>query len=78
MNGIIEEVCDELWRALSPEYVNAPTTKGDWKKIASDFYEPWNMPHCVGALDGKHIRMRKPLIRDHYGIIIKGTSVWYF
>lgn len=60
VNGIIEEVCDELWRALSPEYVNAPATKGDWKKIASDFYELWNMPHCVGALDGKHIRMRKP------------------
>ena len=40
--------------------VNAPATKGDWKKIASDFYELWNMPRCVGALDGKHIRMRKP------------------
>ena len=50
VNGLIEEVCDKLWRALSP----------DWKKIAGDFYELWNMPHCVGAVDGKHIRMRKP------------------
>ena len=57
---IIEEVCDEIWRVLSPKYVSSPTSISDWKEIAEEFAETWNMPHCIGALDGKHIRMRKP------------------
>lgn len=32
-----------------------PHTGDDWKIIASDFEKKWNFPHCLGALDGKHI-----------------------
>lgn len=48
-NGIIGEVCEELWPTL-PEYVKP---SDDWKKITS--YLLWNMPHCISALDGKQI-----------------------
>ena len=54
VNGIINEVCEELWNALS-DYVKPPTSVDDWKKISADFNELWNMPHCLGALDGKHV-----------------------
>lgn len=37
-----------------------PTTAAEWRKIQSNFEKKWNFPNCVGALDGKHIQIRKP------------------
>ena len=33
--------------------------KNDWTRTADEFYDRTNFPNCVGAVDGKHIRMRK-------------------
>ncbi|XP_046679392.1 protein ALP1-like [Homalodisca vitripennis] len=32
----------------------------DWKEIAKQFYLRTNFPNCIGAIDGKHIRIQKP------------------
>ena len=45
---------------LATDYVKPPTSVDDWKKIASNFLELRDMPHCIGALDEKHIRISKP------------------
>ena len=37
-----------------------PTDPEDWKKIEERFRNRWNVPHSVGALDGKHIAIKKP------------------
>ena len=37
-----------------------PTDPKDWKKIEERFRNRWNVPHVVGALDGKHIAIKKP------------------
>ena len=34
-----------------------PTSEHEWKKISKDFEDRWNFPHCVGSMDGKHIRI---------------------
>ena len=54
INGIIDEVCDAIWESLA-DFVKTPTTSQDWENIIKDFDEIWNMPHCLGAVDGKHI-----------------------
>ena len=33
----------------------------EWHSIADDFFERWNFPNCIGAIDGKHIMIRCPV-----------------
>lgn len=37
-----------------------PATAAEWKKIAKDFETRWHLPHAIGAIDGKHVRMQCP------------------
>ena len=37
-----------------------PTTVRGWKDIAEGFDDNWQLPHCIGSLDGKHIRIMRP------------------
>ncbi|CAN7995905.1 unnamed protein product [Ixodes pacificus] len=57
---IIPEVCSALWEVLGPVYVACPKQPEQWKKIATEFEERWNVPNCVGAIDGKHITIECP------------------
>ena len=38
-----------------------PTTAEQWQWIASQFQERWQFLHCLGSIDGKHIRMQSPI-----------------
>lgn len=31
-----------------------------WRTVENGFRNRWNFPHCVGAIDGKHIRLQAP------------------
>ncbi|XP_071056782.1 uncharacterized protein [Onthophagus taurus] len=56
---IVKEVIEELRNKLVPLYLKQPTCS-DFEKIAKDFYGKWNFPNCIGAIDGKHIRILCP------------------
>jgi len=30
----------------------------EWTKVAEQFYSKWQFSNCIGALDGKHIKIR--------------------
>jgi hypothetical protein len=34
--------------------------QSEWEKIVSGFNNRWNFPHCVGAIDGKHVTIKCP------------------
>lgn len=59
VRNIILETCEVIWRLLSPVYVSEPT-ESQYKDIANDFFNMWNIPNCVGAIDGKHIAIKCP------------------
>lgn len=37
-----------------------PSTEQEWKTVAKGFQDAWNFPHCLGALDGKHVQLQCP------------------
>lgn len=56
---IIRDTCVVIWETLRKEFMKQPTTE-DWLDIAQKYEIKANFPHCVGAIDGKHIRITKP------------------
>lgn len=37
-----------------------PNSSDEWEKVAEGFETKWNFPVCIGALDGKHVRIKPP------------------
>lgn len=35
-------------------------SKEHWKKVADRFYDLWNIPNCIGAIDGKDFKIKCP------------------
>uniref|UniRef100_A0A8C5BN49 DDE Tnp4 domain-containing protein n=1 Tax=Gadus morhua TaxID=8049 RepID=A0A8C5BN49_GADMO len=59
VSGIVEEMCSAIWDALQGEFMAFPS-RGQWQDIAEEFWRQWQFPLCVGAIDGKHVRLRAP------------------
>ena len=76
-NKIVNEVCDALWDP-STDYISPPSSESEWKNIVLGFENHWNMSHCLGAIDGKHIAMKNQLIQVHFGIITKANLAEFF
>ncbi|XP_069606366.1 uncharacterized protein [Ranitomeya imitator] len=58
ISGIVWATCIELWARLHKLVMPEPKME-DWVKIAHGFQDNCDFPHCIGALDGKYIRVRK-------------------
>ena len=56
----IPQVCKAILKEFQQEYLVCPTDPEHWKKIEERFKNRWNVPHAFGALDGKHIAIKKP------------------
>lgn len=53
--NIIHEVCNAIWKNLQPVVLPNEFTKEKWIDISKEFDEKWDFPHCIGAIDGKHV-----------------------
>nr|XP_034192484.1 uncharacterized protein LOC117609861 isoform X1 [Osmia lignaria]XP_034192485.1 uncharacterized protein LOC117609861 isoform X1 [Osmia lignaria]XP_034192486.1 uncharacterized protein LOC117609861 isoform X1 [Osmia lignaria]XP_034192487.1 uncharacterized protein LOC117609861 isoform X1 [Osmia lignaria]XP_034192488.1 uncharacterized protein LOC117609861 isoform X1 [Osmia lignaria]XP_034192489.1 uncharacterized protein LOC117609861 isoform X1 [Osmia lignaria] len=56
---IVPEVCEAITKALK-SYIQIPKTGTEWLKIAQQYNDTWNFPHCIGSIDGKHISIQSP------------------
>ncbi|XP_067204132.1 putative nuclease HARBI1 isoform X1 [Linepithema humile] len=59
VSKIITETCEELWNTLHKS-VFPEIKKENWLRIANDFATKWHFPHCIGAIDGKHVIIQSP------------------
>uniref|UniRef100_UPI0035901E0C putative nuclease HARBI1 n=1 Tax=Myxine glutinosa TaxID=7769 RepID=UPI0035901E0C len=60
ISNIIVEVCEAILAEYADEVISTPSTPEGWMEIAEMFGCRWNFHHALGALDGKHIRIRCP------------------
>lgn len=57
---ILAETTRALVYVLKPIYVRAPSSEEEWRQIAGGFWQDWQFPHCIGAIDGKHVQIQAP------------------
>jgi hypothetical protein len=64
VSRIIRKTCAVIYEVLQPIYLKCPETEEEWLSISQEFENIWNMPHCIGAIDGKHtiVEVSKNLI----------------
>lgn len=56
----------------------SPPTDNDFKVIENNFWQKWNIPNCVGGIDGKHVRIKAPAnsgslffnYKDYFSIVL--------
>ena len=56
----VQEVCQTTIQEFKDEVMPLPRTPEDWMAISQQFQVQWNVPHALGAKDGKHIVIKKP------------------
>ena len=56
----VPQVCDAITEEYQDGVLVTPTTPDGWKEVAEGFGRRWNFYHACRAIDGKHIRIKKP------------------
>lgn len=80
---IINEVTDAIWDCLKPLVLEEIKDEHKWRKIAENFQISCDFPHCVGAIDGKHVTIKAPpncgsdyfnYLKDHSIVLLAVTD----
>lgn len=78
---IVRKVCCAIWTCLRSQCLPQPTEQL-WKDVAEGFQNRANFPNCLGAIDGKHIRVVKPRMsgslyynyKDFFSIVLLAVA----
>ena len=57
VSKIVDAVSTAILDTIQRLYLPQPTTEM-WETIARRFEERWQIPHCIGGLDGKQFMIR--------------------
>ncbi|CAH1989367.1 unnamed protein product [Acanthoscelides obtectus] len=63
-----------------------PQNDQGWLEVARGFETKWKCPHCLGAIDGKHIKIESPInsgsefynYKHNFSIILLAVADFYF
>ena len=73
MCNTVKDVCIAVWDALKFHYVRMPSGEEEWLAVSKEYEVIWNFPHCVGAIDGKHVVIQAPSNSGSTFFNYKGT-----
>ncbi|KAM3930996.1 uncharacterized protein RB166_004486 [Leptodactylus fuscus] len=59
ISRVVKSTCHLIWQHLQP-IVMPSLTQEIWLQAAAGFQSVANFPNCIGAVDGKHVRVQKP------------------
>ncbi|XP_023310757.1 protein ALP1-like [Anoplophora glabripennis] len=71
LSEIVPETCEAIYNVLRNVYMKFPKTEAEWLEVATEFERKWRkrqFPHCLGSIDGKHVKIVPP----------KGSGSYYF
>ncbi len=60
ISKVVSEVCEAIIAEYAEEVINPPTEEEEWRDVANQYGTKWQFHHVLGALDGKHVRIRCP------------------
>ena len=60
ISKFLPEVCRAIQDEFTREYLRCSTTPDEWKELEREFRIRWNAQHALGALDGKHVALKRP------------------
>ncbi|XP_068089826.1 beta-1,4-galactosyltransferase 1 isoform X2 [Hyperolius riggenbachi] len=56
---LVLDTCKLIWKTLQPEFMPPPDIPM-WEANIQHFWEKHQFPNCLGAVDGKHVRIVMP------------------
>ena len=57
---IIRRVCRAICEHLGPQLISLPTTEAEVQEKTKHFFERFQFPQCLGAVDATHIDIKQP------------------
>ena len=60
ISKVVREVCQAIVDEYLDDLMTTPDTEEGWRQKADSWYQKWNFPHTVGAIDGKHVACKAP------------------
>lgn len=60
---IIRQTCRAVCLHLGPKYIWLPVTEAKTQAPVSGFQDAHGIPQCLGALDGTHIKIKRPSVK---------------
>ena len=69
---VLRRVCCAICEHMGPLFLRLPTTEEEVKEKTDKFFDHWQFPQCLGAVDGTHIYIKQPSDNATYFINHKG------
>lgn len=70
---VVRRVCCAIWDMMKVECF-PQLDEEEWLKIAAGFEKHAHFPHCIGAVDGKHVRIIRP---EHSGSMFFNYKTYF-